>query len=162
MHNYIAHMNSLGNHGISVKKCGFIIHPVKGWIGVSPDGRVTDLTANKPLGLIAVKCPYTKREMTPMEACKDPNFYCKVINDRDICLKPNYRYYHQVQLQFYAGSGTYHWCDFCIYTKKGISVQRISPNFEWQRVCIPELESFFDSYVALELVLSLFKPRHIL
>ena len=83
---YIAHMNSLGNHGISVKKCGFIIHPVKGWIGVSPDGRVTDLTANKPLGLIAVKCPYTKREMTPMEACKDPNFYCKVINDRDISI----------------------------------------------------------------------------
>ena len=47
-------MNSLGNQGISVKKCGFIIQPVKGWIGASPDGRVTDLTANKPLGLIEV------------------------------------------------------------------------------------------------------------
>ena len=159
---YIAHMNSLGNHGISVKKCGFIIHPVKGWIGASPDGRVTDLTANKPLGLIEVKYPYTKREMTPMEAYKYPNFYCKVINDRDICLKPNHPYYHQVQLQLYAGSGTYHWCDFCIYTKKGISVQRIFPDFEWQHVCIPELESFFDSYVAPELVLSLYKPRYIL
>ena len=155
-------MNSLGNHGISVKKCGFIIHPVKGWIGASPDGRVTDLTANKPLGLIEVKCPYMKQEMTPMEACKDPHFYCKVINDRDICLKSNHCYYHQVQLQVYAGSGTYHWRDFCIYTKKGISVHRISPDFEWQRVCIPELESFFDSCVALELILSLYKPRYIL
>ena len=84
-------MHSLGNHDISVQ-CGFIILPVNGWIGASPDGRVTDLTANKPLGLIEVKCPYTKREMTPMEACKDPNFYCKVINDRDICLKQNHPY----------------------------------------------------------------------
>ena len=155
-------MNSLGNHGISVKKCGFIIHPVKGWIGASPDGRVTDLAANKPLGLIEVKCPYTKREMTPMEACKDPNFYCKVIDGRDICLKTNHPYYHQVQLQLYAGSGTNQSCDFCIYTKKGISVQRIFLDFEWQRVCIPELESLFDSYVAPELVLSLYKPRYIL
>ena len=28
------------NENIKVEKCGFIIHPEKGWLGASPDGYV--------------------------------------------------------------------------------------------------------------------------
>ena len=34
---YIEHKHSIENHSIVVEKCGFIVHPVKGWIGASPD-----------------------------------------------------------------------------------------------------------------------------
>ena len=57
------------NSTVSVEKCGFIIHPTKGWLGASPDGRVTDPTSEKPCGIIEVKCPYTKCEVTPEDAC---------------------------------------------------------------------------------------------
>jgi hypothetical protein len=92
---YIEHKHSIENYSIVVEKCGFIVHPVKGWIGASPDGQVTDLTAAEPRGLIEVKCPFTKREASPMEACKDPNFYCEIIGSK-IHLKHTHPYYHQV------------------------------------------------------------------
>ena len=41
---YIAHMNATG-HKLMVEECGFIIHPTKGWLGASPDGHVTDESA---------------------------------------------------------------------------------------------------------------------
>ena len=34
---YMAHMKKLGHSNISVKKCSFIIHPERGWLGASED-----------------------------------------------------------------------------------------------------------------------------
>lgn len=39
---YVAHMKKLGHLSIVIEKCGFIIHPEKGWISASPDGKVND------------------------------------------------------------------------------------------------------------------------
>ncbi len=75
---YISHMNTTGNSTITVEKCGFIIH------------------------LVEIKCPYTKPEMTPEEACSDRNFCCEVVESK-IWLKQTHSYY-QVQLQLYVGS----------------------------------------------------------
>ena len=38
---YISHMHVVG-HNVSVETCGFLIHPVEGWLGASPDGHVRD------------------------------------------------------------------------------------------------------------------------
>ena len=158
---YVSYMTTKLDSAVSVEKCGFIIHPTKGWLGASPDGRVKDPTSGQCDGIIEVKCPYSKREMTPKEACADPNFCCKLI-DSKVCLKTDHLYYHQVQLQLYVGSDLYDWCDFCIYTCRGLSVQRISPDLEWQRKCIPELESYFDYHIVPELVCPQYKPKYIL
>ena len=64
---YMAHMTKLGHSNIMVKKCGFIIHPEKGRLGASPDGKVKDPVSDQPDGIIEVKCPYSKCEVTPEE-----------------------------------------------------------------------------------------------
>lgn len=158
---YISYKSTTIHSPVSVEKCGFIIHPTKGWLGASPDGRVTDSTTERTNGIIEIKCPYSKREMTPEEACTDPNF-CSELIESKVCLKTTHSYYHQVQLQLYVGVDLYYWCDFCIYTCKGLSVQRISPDHEWQRKCIPELESYFDNHIVPELVCPQYKPKYIL
>ena len=106
---------------VTVEKCGFIIHPKHGWLGASPDGCVVDTACDEPNGIVEIKCPYSKRDVTPEEACKDINFYCE-FKDSCVTLKPNHSYYHQVQLQLYVGSDLYKWCDFCVYTTKGLSI----------------------------------------
>ena len=115
-------MEKLGKAAISVQNCGFIVHPEKGWLGASPDGKMKDLSFKQPDSIIEVKCPYSKREVTPEEACNDPNFFCELV-DSQVQLKLTHAYYHQVQLQLYVGTDLYHWCDFCIYTCKGLSMQ---------------------------------------
>ena len=65
-----------------------------------------------------MKCPETKFQVTPLEACQDPNFFCEAVNGQW-----NHAYYTQVQGQM--GSTGASWCDFIVYTRKGISVERI-------------------------------------
>jgi len=51
------------------------------------------------------------------------------------------------------------WCDFVIFTLKGISVQRISFNQEyWTDKLLSKLSHFYDNWVAFELVC----PVHVL
>lgn len=61
--------------------------------------------------------------MTPLEACSDPNFCCQKI-DGKCKLKVTHPYYAQVQGQM--GITGAEWCDFVVFTKKGMSVERIA------------------------------------
>ena len=151
-------MRALGNSDIPVDKCGFTIHSEKGWLGASPDGRVKGLDSD---GIVEIKCPYSKREVSPEDACGDSSFYCELINS-EVRLKQTHAYYHQVQLQLFVGIGLYHWCDFCVYTCKGFSVQRIFPNNSWQERYIPKLESYFDDFILLEIVTCKYKPTYVI
>ena len=84
-------------------------------------------------GMVEIKCPYSKREMTPEEACGDSLFCCELVD-----------------------------ADICIFTCKGIAVQRIKPDHDWQKKHIPELESYFDDYIFPELASPQHKPNYYL
>ena len=122
---YVKYMQLSGQVNLTARKCGFIIHPEKGWLGSSPDGVVMDTADKSFAGLLELKCPYTKQDILPKEACQDPNFYCSLSDDGSITLKRAHAYYHQIQLQLYVSSDTYKWCDFCVYTMKGILIDQI-------------------------------------
>ena len=92
-------------------------------MGRSPDGRVIDFGCQNHFGLAEAKCPETKYHVIPLEACQDPSFFCETVSGH--CkLKRNHAYYTQVQGQMGVSGAS--WCDFIIYTKKGISVERIA------------------------------------
>ena len=157
---YTFHMKALGKN-VVVSKSGFIVHPEKGWLGASPDGFVKDTTYEFPDGLLEIKCPYSKQEETPEAACLDLNFYCKLENYQ-IRLKNSHAYFHQVQLQIYVASDLCKWCDFCVYTCKGKSVERIFPDKKWQKDTILQLQSFFYDFMLPEIVLGKYKPSYYL
>ena len=59
---YEQHMHVHGHHDLTVRPCGFIIHPDKGWSGALPDGVVHDPIANlNTTGLLEIKCSYLWR-----------------------------------------------------------------------------------------------------
>jgi len=66
-----------------------------------------------------MKCPYTHSERSPLEACSSPGLCC----DAQLHLRRNPLYFAQVQGQMAVGDRP--WCDFIIYTTKGINVERI-------------------------------------
>ena len=157
---YIKYAKAHGKVKLTTSKCGFIIHPTMGWFGASPDARVTDPHSDFPDGIAEFKCPYAKREMTPSEACEDPNFYC--VYDNGLHLKHSHPYYHQVQFQLLVGIDLYDWCDFCVYTPKGTEVERIWLDIEWCEKRIEELDSYYDAYIVPEILSPLHKPSYVL
>ena len=109
---------------VAVLKSGFVVSEAFPVLGASPDVKVIDFGCSICFGLAEVKCPHTKFHVTPLEACSDPNFFMEKISDTQCRLKRDHAYYGQVQGQM--GVTGAKWCDFIVYTSKGIYIERIA------------------------------------
>jgi len=106
---------------VAVLKCGLVISNDMP-IFAPTDGIVIDFGCSQLFGILEVKCPSTKSAVTPLYACAEPKFFCERVGDQ-CCLKTNHEYYVQVQGQMAITETA--WCDFVIYTLKGMSILRI-------------------------------------
>ena len=107
-----------GKTPVAVLKSGFVVSEAFPVLGASPDAKVIDFGCSICFGLAAVKCPHTKFHVTPLEAWSDPNFFMEKISDTQCRRKRDHVYYGQVQGQM--GVTGAKWCDFIVYTSKGI------------------------------------------
>lgn len=100
--------------GLKVKRCGLFVCVQKPYLGVSPDGLVSDDS------VIEVKCPYTGRheQITPGKHFSFLEFSA----DGEIVLKHNSKYYFQIQGQLYISKRKY--CYFVVFTFKDLFVQK--------------------------------------
>ena len=83
--------------------------------------------------------------------CKDENFYFHVLKG-NLQLDKNHPYYHQLQLQLYVTSDRAKWCDFCVFTSKGVCVQRIYPDEFWEEQICSQLDDYFFNHILPELL----------
>ena len=112
----------MAKHKTTVFAVGLVVNPNCPWLGATPDGKVWDSSVFENVGLLEIKCPHKYQSVTPQEAATMSDFCCELV-DGNISLKQNHEYYSQVQGQMAVCN--IKWCDFVIYTSKGISVQRI-------------------------------------
>ena len=137
---------------------GFVLEEYP-FLGASPDAAVYDPSLQDPFGLAEIKCPYSFRYVTPAEACSKSNFFCTLKTDGATPqpnLKDSHPYYAQVQGQM--GVTQRKWCDFIVYTEKGLSIQRIQFDNSFWRDLVATLEDFYDNCLAPEIV----SPVHVL
>ena len=152
---YITYQHEQGKAGLTVGPCGIIVSESYPFLGATPDGTVYDPTfTGQPFGFIEVKCPFSHRHQTPLEASNSSSFFCNVQlsnNAEVIRLRQSHKYYAQVQGQMAVGDRK--WCDFVVFTTKGISVERINYDEEyWMNTLLPKLEEFYDTCLAPEIV----------
>ena len=51
--------------------------------------------------------------------------------------------------------------DFCVYTPKGVAVERIYPSNIWQSKNIPELKHYFSKHMLPEIIDPKLKPSYL-
>ena len=137
---------------IHTKKAGFIVDDEKCWLGASPDAWVCDSSVDCNCdGIAEFKYPYTMADKSPEELCTEKSFYLCFVKHIP-CFKRDHSYYHQVQLQLYVTRFMAHRCDFCVYISKGVVVERILPDKQWQEECIPKLDKYFFDHILPELI----------
>ena len=133
-----------------LSKSGLVIDEQHGWLACTPDNLVTDArNTNNPHGLVEYKCPYSARTTTIQEEALKKDFFANIINGK-VTLKKSHKYYYQVQSQMAICRRA--WCDFVIWTPKGITIETI--NFDpifWKEI-FPKLETFYDKAILPELV----------
>ena len=123
------------NYDVTVYYSGLIVSPAFPYLGASPDGKVMDRNASDKFGLLEIKCPFKYRNEIPSAVLGNADFCLERIAGRPR-LKRKHDCYCQVQGQM-ANSGL-SWCDFVVYTNKGIFVERIVFDKDlWIRKCFP-------------------------
>ena len=101
---------------------------------VEPSGLVIDLEnyilgpqmviCNGEFGILEVKCTDQYKDVDPKLICHiSPN--SMVVAEGDFLhLNKNHSYYNQVQMQLAITCQT--WCDFVLYTSKGLIIDRVN------------------------------------
>ena len=107
---------------VKVLQSGLCISQKLFVLGCTPDARVIDPGSTQQFGIAEVKCPHSKFSVNPLEACSDPKF-CLENENGTLKLKIKHDYYDQVQGQMGLTGAA--WCDFIVYTRKGLSIERI-------------------------------------
>ena len=129
---------------IEVHKCGLVVSPKWPWLGCSPDGII--LENSIPVGCIEVKCPYSKRNMTLLDASTDDKSFFLGILKGKLSLKRNHIYFFQCQgILNILGL---EWIDFIVYTLKDLHIERIQVDTSiWDKEVLPELTKFYADYI---------------
>lgn len=137
------------HESIHVEQSGLVVNYMYPHFGSSPDGFVYCKDFEEPEGLLEVKCPYKYRFQTPEEAAQHSDFCCTIVNDK-LKLKETHHYYYQIQGQM--AICTRPWCDFVIWTCKGMDIQRIEFDYKfWENTMLRPLTKFYIGSVIPEL-----------
>ena len=119
---YLEVQESSGHSGMVFAKAGFVISFQPLFLGASPDGYIHDPSTVKQYGLIEVKCPFKFRFCTVESAASHPEFCLSQVENPDnttsVQLKKTPDYYSQAQGQLAITERE--WCDFVVYTIKGV------------------------------------------
>lgn len=122
---YIAHKKLFNKQKVNVVDCGLFPSEDHAYLGSSPDGIVYLYDKEDSRKLLEIKCPYSARDKTIIEACKLSGFCCRYDEDtNEISLKSTHRYYSQVQGQMAICK--IDTCDFVLYTKKDFKILEVS------------------------------------
>ena len=140
---YMKKMTKRAKHVITVYEAGLCVNPSFPHLGATPDGRVLDRSVENPLGLLEIKCPYKYRDLLPSEAAEQTDFCLEFVHG-ELKLKTSHAYYYQVQGQMAVAQ--VEWCDFAVYTTKGMHVQRINFNRPVWQSMFDKLTDFYFKY----------------
>ena len=140
---------------VSTTRSGLVISQTNGCLACSPDDWVEDGNVEDTHGILEYKCPYASRDITPAEACKTKGFFCTLDENNSIRLKHNSNYYYQVQGGLAITNRK--WCDFVVWTPKGLSIERINADATfWTETMLPKLLAFYNTALLPELA----APEH--
>ena len=142
-------------HGqVSVKLTGFHINPDMPHLGASPDAIVD--CSRCGVGILEIKSPYNKRNMSIQEACQDSKApyvpVCTTVFKRNTTVKssgfevkPQSAWMYQVQGALLITRATY--CDFVLYTQKETAMTRIYPSPVFQKQMKSRVDSFYQKFI---------------
>jgi hypothetical protein len=141
---YFDYMNII-SHPVQVFVSGLVVNPAFPHLACSPDRKVIDAKCHPHFGIMEVKCPFSARELTPLAACayfKDDAKFSLTTERGSLVLKEDCAHMVQIQAQM-AFTGA-KWCDYVIYTFKGLHVQRIWFNEKfWSEHILPVVNKFY-------------------
>lgn len=143
---------SLLHSNVSIVESGLCVSNTEPYLRASPDG-IVSCACHSDKWLLEIKCPWTARNLDPIEAIETGRVkYVHKMGDT-YCLMPcdPMGYYEQVQGTMAVTGLTR--CDFVLWTLRGTLVIHVPFDLEfWQMSAKPRLIHFFTNFVVAEIL----------
>jgi len=123
-------MQRNGHPHLQILQSGFVVDLANPWLACSPDV-ICDPDSETTPRLAEYRCQASAQEMTPTEATENHRNFClHEVSDTQIALRKNHNYYYY-QVQGVMAVTRRSWCDFVVWTPRGIYIERIraDPDF---------------------------------
>ena len=139
-----------GKVGLLLKRSGLVISEENPWLACSPDGLVSDPTAQDTVGLIEIKNPYSGRDKTIKQCCSSIKDFCLKFDGKE-------KFYLKKKItitiiKFSAKCITdTSWCDFVARTEKDIYIERINRERMWWESKLTILRTLYFDFLLTEL-----------
>ena len=146
---------------ITVQETGIVIQPNLYWLAASPDGLVRDDNQIHVFGLNEIKCSRSKRNMTPEEMIQDDSFYVS-IKDGQPYLKKNHSNGYYTQIQIAMGLCQLMFCDFIVYSFKGMIAIRVEYDKDYFMAVVQKLNTFFKDCLLSKFIEEMELPQTLL
>ena len=134
----------LNNRPVTVSNCGLWISPENFTFAATPDGKVSDNQERNSFGIIEVKCPEEYKEFDPADAAVAVKGFCVVREEESFKLRKDCGYYDQIQFQMGVTGAP--WCDFIVYTFKGMVIDRVHFDKDHFKELIERVSEFYFKY----------------
>ena len=144
--NYTQYLKFVLMHDINVRETGLVIQPNLFWLAASPDGLVSDHSDSRKVGLIEIKCLKLKCNYTPQEILQDTKFYVHY-DDGKLQLKKDHAYGYYTQIQMAMGLSNVQFCDFVVFTFKGMIIVRVPFDKIYFELLVKKLNWFYKRYI---------------
>lgn len=136
--------SALNHSDLKITPAGLFLDVEKPYIGASPDSLVSCSCCGQ--GIVEVKCPFVCCKDGPSE--ENQSF---MANDGSKwTLQPNHAYFYQVQTQLHVCGVKY--CDFVVWTEKGVSMERIEVDPDFFVDVAEHVEHFFKYSILPEII----------
>ena len=154
---YLEDRKKLGEE-MSFEPTGLYLLPEKSYLGASSDGKLTCTSVDTCcIGCLEIKCPYSidgqlTISLTPDEIADmyGKKFFMQRGDDRLLHLPKKHHYYAQVQGEMAVLN--VEWCDFVVYSKGVVVVDRIIADYNYWTELSEILDSFYVQYVVPEIL----------
>ena len=112
-------------------------------------GRLVRWLDTSPHGIIEVKCSEEYQDNDPKDILHLSKNPCIQIIDDKVKINVNHSYYNQIQMQLALTTQT--WCDFILFTNKGLVIDRVRFDPVRWRDIRDRLTDFYFDYLLPEL-----------
>jgi len=140
---YIEYQSSYCGVAIAVRACGLVVDKTLPWLAASPDRIVYDPSEkDNQQGCLEVKCPFSCKKRTVLEATRDVPAFCLIEQDGEVFLSKSHAYFYQVQTEMHVTNSQ--WCDFVVWSPIDKPfVQRIRYESEFMSNAIVKAQKFY-------------------
>lgn len=120
-----------------VHDAGLMLQPELQFLGATPDAIICD---DGKTGLLEIKCPYGSRDMTIEEAASTNKDFYVIKIGQDIEISKIHNCYYQIQGQLLLSGLDF--CDFVIYTRVDLYIERVYKDVLFINSMIQKLHEF--------------------